>query len=166
MAQGFDLGLCGSTLPSKEAVADIPRQRGGISAGNWFANTDREFDARSFTAAKSRARLDVTDHTHRRKCNGPLMRDISQKAFIRHTDNPACKVWDGGGSRLWWTAPVTQKKYSWAVPAVWRLIYNREHPRGLQCRALHADDEQHGHASVRQYVAVMDSRTRPVAFHP
>lgn len=42
----------------------------------------------------------------------------------------------------------------------------REHPCGLQCRALHADDEQHGHASVLAVCGGHGQPYPPVAFRP
>ncbi|MCW7140519.1 phage head morphogenesis protein [Escherichia coli] len=85
---------------------------------------------------------------------------ISQKAFIR-TRHPACKSWDGGESRLWWTAPVTQKKCKLGSPRRLALIYNVNtrvaYNAGRYTQMMNNTDTH----PFWQYVAVMDSRTRP-----
>ena len=68
-----------------------------------------------------------TDHTTGGSDHGGVLavdEGISQKAFIRTLTPRLQKLgwWgkaDCGGQRR-----VTQKKCNWAVPAVWRLIYN------------------------------------------
>ncbi|EIY3135103.1 phage head morphogenesis protein, partial [Escherichia coli] len=155
MAQGIDLGYA-ATLPSKEAVAYF-RAKGAHISWNWF-ETNADVHARSFTAAKA-ARLDVLT-TLQAEVQRAVDEGISQKAFIR-TLTPRLQKLGWWGKQIVVDSAGDAEEVQLGSPRRLALIYNvntREAYNAGRYTQMMNNTDTH---PFWQYVAVMDSRTRP-----
>ncbi|EEY8514760.1 phage head morphogenesis protein, partial [Escherichia coli] len=155
MAQGIDLGYA-ATLASKEAVAYF-RAKGAHISWNWF-ETDADVHARSFTAAKV-ARLDVLT-TLQAEVQRAVDEGISQKAFIR-TLTPRLQKLGWWGKQIVVDSAGNAEEVQLGSPRRLALIYNVNtrvaYNAGRYTQMMNNTDTH----PFWQYVAVMDSRTRP-----
>ncbi|EIO6651660.1 minor capsid protein, partial [Escherichia coli] len=155
MAQGIDLGYA-ATLPSKEAVAYF-RAKGVHISWNWF-ETDADVHARSFTAARV-ARLDVLT-TLQAEVQRAVDEGISQKAFIS-TLTPRLQKLGWWGKQIVVDSAGNAEEVQLGSPRRLALIYNVNtrvaYNAGRYTQMMNNTDTH----PFWQYVAVMDSRTRP-----
>lgn len=155
MAQGIDLGYA-ATLPSKETVAYF-RAKGAHISWNWF-ETAADVHARSFTAAKT-ARLDVVT-TLQAEVQRAIDEGISQKEFIR-TLTPRLQKLGWWGKQIVVDSDGNAEEVQLGSPRRLALIYNVNtrvaYNAGRYTQMMNNTDTH----PFWQYVAVMDSRTRP-----
>ncbi|MFM2555070.1 phage minor head protein [Escherichia coli] len=155
MTQGIDLGYA-ATLPSKEAVAYF-RAKGAHISWNWF-ETAADVHARSFTAAKA-ARLDVLT-TLQAEVQRAIDEGISQKEFIR-TLTPRLQKLGWWGKQIVVDSAGNAEQVQLGSPRRLALIYNVNtrvaYNAGRYTQMMNNTDTH----PFWQYVAVIDSRTRP-----
>ncbi|MFY3377074.1 phage minor head protein, partial [Escherichia coli] len=155
MTQGIDLGYA-ATLPSKEAVAYF-RAKGAHISWNWF-ETAADVHARSFTAAKA-ARLDVVT-TLQAEVQRAIDEGISQKEFIR-TLTPRLQKLGWWGKQVVVDSDGNAEEVQLGSPRRLALIYNVNtrvaYNAGRYTQMMNNTDTH----PFWQYVAVIDSRTRP-----
>ncbi|EEW5644061.1 phage head morphogenesis protein, partial [Escherichia coli] len=155
MTQGIDLGYA-ATLPSKEAVAYF-RAKGAHISWNWF-ETAADVHARSFTAAKA-ARLDVVT-TLQAEVQRAIDEGISQKEFIR-TLTPRLQKLGWWGKQVVVDSAGNAEEVQLGSPRRLALIYNVNtrvaYNAGRYTQMMNNTDTH----PFWQYVAVIDSRTRP-----
>ncbi|EHP8367461.1 minor capsid protein, partial [Escherichia coli] len=143
-------------LPSKEAVAYF-RAKGVHISWNWF-ETDADVHARSFTAARV-ARLDVLT-TLQAEVQRAVDEGISQKAFIS-TLTPRLQKLGWWGKQIVVDSAGNAEEVQLGSPRRLALIYNVNtrvaYNAGRYTQMMNNTDTH----PFWQYVAVMDSRTRP-----
>lgn len=155
MPDAVDLGFA-LRLPPRDAIAYL-KAKGYAITWNWW-ELWQEAQARAFTVAKAASADLLADI--RAEMERVLEEGITEREFIRALE-PRLKA------RGWWGRVVVvdpdggAERVQLGSPHRLRTIYRTNAQTAFQAGRCRAQDENRAARPYWQYVAVMDSRTRP-----